>query len=142
MKTWIAKPDEIERKWWIVDADGQTVGRLATQIATALTGKNKPTFTPHVDTGDFVVVINTKKMRFTGNKWDTKKYFRHTGYIGHLRETAVKDQRDKDSTFIINNAVKGMLPKSKLGTTMLTKLKAYEGADHPHAAQKPQTMSV
>lgn len=142
MKTWIAKTDEVERKWWIVDADGQSVGRLATQIAMRLRGKNKPTFTPHVDTGDFVVVINTGKLRFTGDKWNSKKYYRHTGYFGSLIETSAKEQLEKDSTEIIVKAVRGMLPKNKLANQLITKLKAYDGAEHPHSAQKPEPMTL
>jgi len=142
MKTWNAKPNEVERKWWVVDADGQTLGRLATQIATTLRGKDKPQFTPHVDTGDFVVVLNSEKINIKGNKASDKMYYRHTGFFGGLKETTYKDMLEKDPGFIIENAVKGMLPKNKLSNQIIKKLKVYRGAEHPHSAQNPQLMTL
>ncbi len=142
MKTWNAKPGEVDRKWWLVDADGQTVGRMASKIAQVLRGKNKPQFTPHVDTGDFVVVINTDKMRFTGAKWDDKKYYTHSRYIGSLKEKSAKELLEKDSTKIVTAAVKGMLPKNKMASKLLMKMKTYTGAEHPHAPQKPETLAL
>ena len=142
MKTWNAKPNEVERKWWVVDATGQTLGRLATQIATTLRGKDKPQFTPHVDTGDFVVVLNSDKINIKGNKAFDKMYYRHTGYFGGLKETTYKDMLEKDPDFIIQNAVKGMLPKNKLSNQIIKKLKIYRGTEHPHDAQNPQLMTL
>ncbi len=141
MRTYSAKNGEIERKWWIVDAKGQTLGRMATQIAQVLRGKNKPVFTPHVDTGDFVVVINSDLIEMTGNKWDEKTYYRHSRYFGSLKSLSAKEQRIKDSTFIITEAVKGMLPKNKLARGLIAKLKVYTGNEHPHAVQKPSALS-
>lgn len=139
MHTVSAKAEEVERQWWIVDAAGQRVGRVATQIANILRGKNKPIFTPHVDTGDFVVVINTDKMELTGSKWADKKYFSHSRFFGSLKEKTAAEKLKEDSTFIMSEAVRGMLPPNKLSRHVLLKLKAYPDADHPHAAQKPQT---
>lgn len=142
MKTWIAKPLEVERKWWIVDAAGKGVGRLATEIATKLRGKDKPEFTPHVDAGDFVVVINSDQVTFTGKKWDMKKYYRHSRFFGSLKETTAREMLDKNSPEIIYKAVKGMLPTNKLSRQLIKKLKVYPTAEHPHAAQKPQALNV
>lgn len=142
MKTWNAKPQEVERKWWVVDATDQTLGRLATQIAMTLRGKDKPQFTPHIDTGDFVVVLNSEKINIKGNKANSKMYYRHTGFFGGLKETTYKDMLDKDPGFIIQNAVKGMLPKNKLSNQIIKKLKIYKGSDHPHDSQQPQLMSL
>jgi large subunit ribosomal protein L13 len=142
MKTWTAKDSEVKRNWWIVDAEGKTLGRLATQIATVLRGKNKPIFTPHVDTGDFVVVINSKKIKLTGQKWLQKKYYTHSRFFGSLKEYTAQQILEKDSTQIITDAVEGMLPNNKLATQILKKLKVYEGAEHPHAIQKPQTLKA
>lgn len=142
MKTWNAKPNEVERKWWVVDASGQTLGRLATQIATTLRGKDKPQFTPHVDAGDFVVVLNSEKINIKGNKANDKMYYRHTGYFGGLKETTYKEMLEKDPGFIIQNAVKGMLPKNKLSNQIIKKLKIYRGTEHPHDSQKPQLMTL
>jgi len=142
MKTWNAKPEEVERKWWLVDASDKSVGRIATEIAKVLRGKNKPEFTPHCDTGDFVVVINSDKLRFTGNKWKQHKYYKHTGYFGSLKEVTAEQQKQKDSTVIIREAVKGMLPKTKLGRQLCQKLKAYPSTEHPHQAQQPETLSL
>ena len=136
--TYSAKTSELERKWYVIDAEGKVVGRLASEVAKILRGKNKPTFTPNVDTGDFVIVINTDKMVFTGNKLEDKIYRRHTGYIGNMKETQAKDMMAKDSTKILMLAVKGMLPKNSLGRKMLTKLRVYAGSEHEQAAQKPE----
>ena len=140
-KTFSAKPADVERKWFVVDAENQVVGRLATQIATVLRGKHKPSYTPHVDTGDFVVVINADKARFTGQKETQKEYFRHTGYPGGVKLMTPKEAREKKPTFIVERAVQGMLPKTKLGRQMATKLKVYAGTDHPHQAQNPEPLS-
>lgn len=140
MKTWNAKESEVQRDWFVVDASGQTLGRLATRIATVLRGKHKPTFTPHVDTGDFVVVINSKKVKLTGNKWLQKKYYTHSRYFGSLKEFSAQQILEKDSSMLLTEAVKGMLPNNKLATRLLKKLKVYEGAEHPHHVQKPQSL--
>lgn len=142
MKTWMAKTQEADRKWWLVDATDKKVGRLATEIANILRGKNKPTFTPHADAGDFVVLINADKVQFTGNKWDDKKYYRRSRYFGSLKETTAREMLEKDPTHIIYNAVKGMLPKNKLSRQLITKLKAYPGGEHPHDAQKPEALTL
>lgn len=142
MKTWNAKPGEVERKWWIVDAADKTLGRMASEIAKVIRGKNKPQFTPHVDTGDFVVVINSEKIRMTGNKWLHEKYFRRSRYIGSLKELTAQQMLAKDPTFIIHNAVAGMLPKTKLGRQLITKLKVYKGSAHPHQAQRPEALNL
>ncbi len=136
--TYSAKASELERKWYVIDAEGKVVGRLASEVAKILRGKHKPTFTPNVDTGDFVIVINTDKMVFTGNKLEDKIYRRHTGYIGNMKETQAKDMMAKDSTKVLMLAVKGMLPKNSLGRKMLTKLRVYAGSEHEQAAQKPE----
>lgn len=141
MKTWIAKPDEVKKAWWIVDATDQTLGRLATQIANVLRGKDKPTFTPNVDCGDFVVVINSDKIKITGNKAVQKKYYSHTRFFGSLKEKSAAQMLQDDSTFVITEAVRGMLPTNKLSRGILKKLKVYTGAEHEHAAQKPQTLT-
>jgi large subunit ribosomal protein L13 len=136
--TYSAKASELEKKWYVIDAEGKVVGRLASEVAKILRGKHKPTFTPNVDTGDFVIVINTDKMVFTGNKLEDKIYRRHTGYIGNMKETQAKDMMSKDSTKVLMLAVKGMLPKNSLGRKMLTKLRVYAGGEHEQAAQKPE----
>ena len=128
----------MERQWWVVDAEGQTLGRLASRIALVLRGKHKPIYTPHIDTGDYVIVINADKVATTGKKIDEKIYYRHSGYPGGLRERTLREQLDKAPTEPIRLAVKGMLPKNKLGRQMIEKLKVYAGPDHPHAAQKPE----
>jgi len=138
MKTYSAKPGEIQRDWYVVDAEGQTLGRLATQIAERLRGKGKPQFTPHVDTGDFVVVVNAEKIAVTGNKLDDKLYYRHSGYPGGLRQRPLREQLERVPTEVLRKAVKGMLPRNKLGRQQLTKLKIYAGPEHPHAAQEPK----
>lgn len=142
MNTWNAKPDEVERKWWIVDASGVRVGRLATQIANLLRGKHKPQYTPHVDTGDFVVVINTDKMELTGSKWEDKKYFRHSRFFGSLKEKTAAQFQKEDSAFIIHEAVRGMLPTNKMSRHLIQKMKPFTGPDHQHAAQKPAPFTV
>ena len=142
MKTYPAKPGEIERRWYVVDAEGQNLGRLATRIADTLRGKNKPQFTPHVDTGDFVVVVNAEKITVTGKKLDEKIYYRHSGYPGGLKQRTLREQLDRRPTEVLRTAVKGMLPKNKLAARQLTKLKIYAGPEHPHTAQAPQPLEV
>lgn len=140
-KTLSAKPADVQHDWVIVDADGEILGRLATRIADALRGKGKTNFTPHVDTGDFVVVVNCDRIRVTGQKLDQKIYYRHSGYPGGLRERTLAEQLERDSTEVVRHAVKGMLPKNKLGAAQLRKLKLYKGADHPHEAQQPRPLA-
>ena len=140
MKTYSAKTSEIERQWYLVDAEGQTLGRLATRIADTLRGKRKPEFTPHVDTGDFVVVVNAEKIAVTGNKLQAKMYYRHSGYPGGLRKRTLAEQLDRRPTEVIRMAVKGMLPRNRLARQQLTKLKVYAGPEHPHEAQNPQPL--
>jgi len=137
MKTYSAKPHEIEQAWYLVDADQRTLGRLATEIADLLRGKGKPAYTPHVDTGDFVVVVNAKKVRVTGKKLEQKIYYRHSGYPGGLRERTLAEQIERRPEEVIRKAVKGMLPKNKLASAQLRKLKVYAGPEHPHTAQNP-----
>ena len=140
MKSFIAKPHEVERKWYVVDAGGKTLGRVASQVATVLRGKNKPTFTPHVDCGDYVIVINAEKVEVTGKKRKEKVYKHHTGYPGGLRETTFDKLIEKKPEEVIRHAVKGMMPKGKLGRQMYKKLKVYAGPEHDHAAQKPEKL--
>lgn len=142
MKTYVAKTDDIERKWYVIDAAGQRVGRVATHVANLLRGKNKAIFTPHVDCGDFVVVINTDKLELTGGKWESKKYYRHSRYFGSLKEKTAGQMKTEDSSFILREAVRGMLPTNKLSRHSLLKMKAYAGAEHPHAAQKPEAYTL
>ena len=142
MKTFSARNEDVERKWLVVDAEDKVVGRLATQIATILRGKNKPIFTPHVDTGDFVVVVNADKVRFTGRKWNQKKYYRHSGYPGGLKEIVANKLLQQKPEEIIKHAVWGMIPHNRLGRKMMKKLKIYAGADHPHEAQKPEVLEA
>jgi large subunit ribosomal protein L13 len=142
MKTYNAKPGEIQRDWLIVDAEGKTLGRLATVIADRLRGKGKPQYTPHVDTGDFVVVINAEKVHVTGNKLDDKKYYKHSGYPGGLRTRTLREQLDRQPAEVLRKAVKGMLPRNRLGRAQLTKLKIYAGPEHPHEAQSPTPLEV
>jgi len=141
-KSWMAKPEEADRNWWIVDASGQRVGRLATQIATLLRGKHKPTFTPHMDNGDFVIVINTDKVELTGTKWEDKSYFSHSRFFGSLKEKTAAQMRQQDSTFVVHEAVRGMLPTNKLAYSLINKLKTYKGAEHPHHTQKAQAYKL
>jgi large subunit ribosomal protein L13 len=140
MKTYSAKPGEVTREWYLVDAEGKTLGRLATQIADTLRGKRKPQFTPHVDTGDFVIVVNAEKIRVTGNKLDQKRYYRHSGYPGGLRSRTLREQLDRRPTEVLRVAVKGMLPKNRLARQQITKLKIYAGSEHPHEAQNPKPL--
>ena len=142
MKTYNAKPGEIERRWYVVDAEGKTLGRLATQIADTLRGKTKPEYTPHVDTGDFVVVVNAEKIAVTGKKLDDKVYYRHSGYPGGLKQRTLRQQLERRPTEVLRVAVKGMLPKNRLAARQLTKLKIYAGPEHPHEAQAPQPLEV
>ena len=142
MKTYTAKPKEIEQRWYVVDAEGQTLGRLATRIADTLRGKRKPQYTPHIDTGDFVVVVNAEKIAVTGNKLQQKLYYRHSGYPGGIKSRTLAEMLDRRPEEVIRKAVKGMLPRNRLARKQLTKLKVYAGPDHPHAAQKPQPMET
>ena len=137
MNTYMANPDKIERKWYVVDAEGQTLGRLSSEIAKVLRGKNKPEYTPHVDTGDFVIVINAAKVKVTGKKETDKIYLHHTGYPGGLKSASFKELMEKDPRIVIEHAVRGMLQHNTLGAEQFNKLKVYAGAEHPHAAQKP-----
>ena len=142
MKTYNAKPGEIARDWYVVDAEGLTLGRLATQIADTLRGKRKPQYTPHVDTGDFVVVVNAEKIVVTGNKLDQKRYYRHSGYPGGIRSRTLREQLERRPTEVIRMAVKGMLPRNRLARQQINKLKIYAGPEHPHEAQAPQPLEV
>jgi large subunit ribosomal protein L13 len=137
MKTYTAKPKEIEQRWYLVDAEGQTLGRLATRIADTLRGKRKPEYTPHIDTGDFVVVVNAEKIAVTGKKREDKIYYRHSGYPGGLRERTLAEELERRPTEVLRKAVKGMLPRNRLARRQLTKLKVYAGPEHPHGPQNP-----
>ncbi len=142
MKTYMANAQTVERKWYVVDAAGLTLGRLATRVASVLRGKNKPTYTPNVDCGDFVIIINTDKVVLTGKKLEDKFYRYHTGYIGGLKEISYKKLMAEKSDLAVYEAVKGMLPKNSLGRAMIKKLRVYKGAEHNHAAQKPEVLSI
>ncbi len=142
MKTFSAKPAEVKRDWYVVDADGKTLGRLATEIARRLRGKHKPEYTPHVDTGDYIVVVNAEKVRVTGNKEQDKMYYRHTGYVGNLKAINLGKLRQTHPDRIIKTAVRGMLPKNPLGRAMFRKLKVYAGSQHGHQAQQPKTLEI
>lgn len=142
MKTFVAKPETRNRAWYVVDAEGQTLGRMATGIADLLRGKGKPDYTPHVDTGDFVVVVNAEKVRVTGNKLDSKRYWRHSGYPGGIRSRTLREMLDRQPEEVIRKAVKGMLPRNRLARKQLTKLKVYAGPEHPHEAQKPEKLEA
>ena len=142
MKTWIAKPEEVKKAWWLVDATDLTLGRLATEVANILRGKNKPTFTPNVDCGDFVVIVNSDKIKITGKKAIQKKYYSHTRFFGSLKEKTAAQMLASDSTFMISEAVRGMLPTNVLSRSILKKLKVYTGPNHDHSAQKPQTLTI
>ena len=141
MKTYMANPDKIERKWYVVDAEGQTLGRLAAEVDKVLRGKNKPEFTPHIDTGDNVIVINAEKIKVTGKKLDQKVYYHHSDYVGGMKETTLREMMAKKPEQVIELAVKGMLPKGPLGRTMIKKLHVYAGAEHAHQAQKPEVLT-
>ena len=142
MKTYSAKASEIEQRWYVVDAEGQTLGRLATRIADTLRGKRKPEYTPHIDTGDFVVVVNAEKIAVTGKKLDEKLYYRHSGYPGGLRSRSLRDELERRPTEVLRSAVKGMLPRNRLARRQITKLKIYAGPEHPHAAQSPEPLPL
>jgi len=142
MKSYVAKPLEIERKWYVVDADGKTLGRLAAEVAKILRGKHKTIYTPHVDCGDFVIVVNAEKIRVTGNKMDDKKYRWHTGYVGNLQERSFREMNQRHPERVIELAIKGMLPHNSLGSQMYTKLKVYAGAEHKHEAQQPEVLEI
>jgi large subunit ribosomal protein L13 len=142
MKTYLAPVNEIEKKWYVVNAENKVLGRLASEIANRLRGKHKPTFSNFIDNGDFIVVTNAEKVALTGNKLADKKYYRHTGYMGGLKETSAKDLLVKHPTDLIMHAVRGMLPKNKLGRAQLKKLKIYAGTNHPHAAQQPAELDI
>jgi large subunit ribosomal protein L13 len=142
MRTYVATPATRERNWVVVDATGQTLGRLATQIADTLRGKNKPEFTPHCDVGDFVIVVNAERIAVTGKKMEEKRYYRHSGYPGGLKSRTLAEMLDRRPEEVIRKAVKGMLPRNRLGRAQLRKLKVYAGPEHPHAAQKPEPMEV
>lgn len=142
MKTYVTKPAEVERSWYVIDAEGQTLGRLASKIATLLRGKHKPIYSPSVDCGDYVIVVNAKKIQVTGQRMDQKVYYRHSGYPGGLTEITLRQQLEKHPTRVIESAVRGMLPKNKLGRKMIKKLKVYAGEEHPHQAQQPVAMEL
>lgn len=142
MKTFSAKPAEVRRDWYVVDADGKTLGRLASEVARRLRGKHKAEYTPHVDTGDYIIVVNAEKIRVTGAKLQNKMYYHHTGYIGSLKSISLGKQLQKAPTRVIETAVKGMLPKNPLGRAMFRKLKVYAGPEHAHSAQQPKTLEL
>lgn len=141
MKTFMASPDTIDRKWYVVDAEGKTLGRLASEIAKVLRGKHKPIFTPHIDTGDYVIVVNAEKIKVTGKKMNQKIYYKHSGYVGGMKETTLKDMLKRHPERVVEYAVKGMLPKGPLGRQMYRKLFVYVGPEHKHAAQKPEALT-
>lgn len=142
MKTFSAKPGAVAGDWYVVDADGKTLGRLASEIAFRLRGKHKPEYTPHVDTGDHIVVINAEKVHVTGRKREQKRYYRHTGYPGNMKETTLQELLDRHPERVIEQAVKGMMPRNPLGRAMRRKLRVYAGAEHPHTAQQPKTLEI
>lgn len=140
--TFMANPQNVERKWYVVDAEGKTLGRLATEVATLLRGKHKPTFTPHVDCGDYVVIINAEKIHLTGNKWNNKLYYRHSGHIGGIKVRTAKEFNEKQPERMVEYAVKGMLPHNRLGRQTFKKLFVYSGSEHPHTAQQPEVYEL
>lgn len=142
MKTHVTKPGSVKQEWYVVDAEGQTLGRLASQIAATLRGKHKPQFSPAVDVGDYVVVVNAEKIKVTGRKMEQQKYYHHSGYPGGLREITLADQLERHPTRVIRAAVRGMLPRNRLGRKMLKKLKVYAGSEHPHQAQQPKPLEL
>lgn len=142
MKTFMASPATIDRKWYVVDAEGMTLGRLASEVAKVLRGKNKPIFTPHIDTGDYVIVVNAEKVKVTGKKLDQKVYYNHSDYVGGMKETTLKEMMAKKPEKVVELAVKGMLPKGPLGRAMIKKLHVYAGPEHNHAAQKPEVLEL
>ena len=141
-KTFMASPDTIERKWYVIDADGVTLGRLASEVAKILRGKNKPTFTPHIDTGDYVIIVNAEKIKVTGKKLDQKIYYHHSDYVGGMKETTLREMLKKHPERVVEHAVKGMLPKGPLGRDMYRKLFVYVGPEHKHQAQKPELLTL
>jgi large subunit ribosomal protein L13 len=141
-KTYVTKPAEVERNWYVVDAEGQTLGRLATRVATVLRGKHKPSYSPAVDVGDYVIVVNAEKIQVTGRRMDQKMYYRHSGYVGGLTQITLRQQLERNPERVIGEAVRGMLPKNALGRKMVKKLKVYAGPDHPHQAQQPEQMEL
>ena len=141
MNSFMANPDKIERKWYVVDAEGKTLGRLASEVAKVLRGKNKPVFTPHVDTGDYVIIVNAEKVSVTGKKLDQKIYYHHSDYVGGMKETTLREMMAKKPEKVLELAVKGMLPKGPLGRSMIKKLHVYAGPEHNHAAQKPEVLT-
>lgn len=142
MKSFMANPSTVERKWYVVDAEGKTLGRLASEVAKVLRGKNKPIYTPHIDTGDYVIIVNAEKVNTTGKKLDQKIYYHHSEYVGGMKEATLKEVMAKKPEFVITHAVKGMLPKGPLGREMLKKLHVYAGPEHKHTAQKPEVLEV
>lgn len=142
MKTVSTRPQDVDHAWFVVDAEDKTLGRMATEIARRLRGKHKPEYTPHVDTGDYIVVVNAEKVRVSGNKFNDKMYYRHSGYPGGIKEMNFKDMQDRHPERIVEKAVKGMLPRNPLGRAMFKKLKVYTGAEHPHTAQQPQPLEI
>ncbi len=142
MKSYMASPSDVERKWYVVDAEGKTLGRLASEIANILRGKKKPIYTPHIDTGDYVIVVNAEKIVTSGKKLDQKIYYNHSDYVGGMKETTLKDMLKKKPEYVMTHAVKGMLPKGPLGRQMLKKMFVYAGPDHKHAAQKPEALDI
>jgi large subunit ribosomal protein L13 len=142
VKTYAVKAGEIERRWYVVDAKGKTLGRLATQVASILRGKHKPVFSPHLDTGDYVIIINAEQIHVTGKKRSTKMYYRYSGYLGGLKSIVLSEQLEKHPERVLIHAIRGMLPKNRLGRAMLKKLKVYAGSQHPHAAQKPESLEL
>lgn len=142
MKTWNGKTTEAQQKWWLVDATDQTLGRLATQIAQIIRGKNKATFTPNADMGDYVVVVNAEKVKLSGNKLEQKKYYRHSRFFGGIKEFTAEQMKSRDPVYMLEEAVNGMLPKTKLGRRLQLKLKAYKGPEHPHKAQNPEVLKT
>lgn len=141
MKSFMASPSTVERKWYVVDAEGKTLGRLASEVANVLRGKNKPTYTPHIDTGDYVIVVNAEKVKVTGKKLDQKIYYHHSDYVGGMKETTLREMLAKKPEKVVELAVKGMLPKGPLGREMYTKLFVYAGPEHKHQAQKPEALT-
>ena len=142
MKTYMANPTKVEKKWYVVDAEGCTLGRLASEVAKVLRGKNKPTFTPHMDTGDYVIIVNAEKVKVTGKKLDQKIYYRHSEYVGGMKETPLREMMEKKPERVVELAVKGMLPKGPLGREMYKKLFVYAGSEHKHQAQKPEALTI
>ncbi len=142
MKTYMANPDKIERKWYVIDAAGKELGRMSTEVAKILRGKNKPQYTPHIDTGDYVIIVNASKVKVTGKKLDQKIYYRHSDYVGGMKETTLREMLAKKPEFVVEHAIKGMLPKGPLGSICIKKLHVYAGAEHEQQAQKPEALEI